>query len=120
MNGSVTSGRAFLLAEGDGPPRRPVGDAGSGSGGLADRAGHVPRVGGAAVAAAHDLDVADAPERARLAGDGVGPEERERHAHAELAVAQVVADARARPVDAGGAVCELLDAGGRLLLELCG
>lgn len=43
--------------------------------GSADRAGQVRGNAGAAVPRPHDLDVADTQERARLAVDGVRPEE---------------------------------------------
>src|ERR671925_73161 len=56
----------------------------------------------------------------RRAFGRIRPEERKRRAHAEPAVAQVVADARARAVDAGRAVREVLDSRGRLGLELRG
>src|SRR5215207_175940 len=107
------------LRKADGAPERPVHGPRIALR-SADRAGQVRGGAGAAVPRSHELDVADAPERARHAVDGVGPEEGERRAAAELAVAQEVADARARAVDAGRAVREFLDPRGRPALEVCG
>ena len=67
--------------------------------GSADRAGEIRRDVGPAVPCPHDLDVADAPERACHPADCVRPEEGERHALPALAVANVVAEARPRAVD---------------------
>src|SRR5918995_661808 len=61
-----------------------------------------------------DLDVADAPERVGRAVDGLRPEDREGCALPERAVAQVVADARARAVDGDRAASVLVDRRDRL------